>query len=106
MPFIRFPIMRSEELQVFRSILLQACSEFKLFEGVMEWAQRRGSCPKGLDELAELLPFIRFPIMLSEELQVFKMLARRLLKFAPMSAGAMSPTRCSVLTRRTVQSSP
>ena len=56
------------------STLSQTCSESNLFEGVIEWAQHRGSSVEAADELAELLPFIRFPVMLPEELQVLHLL--------------------------------
>lgn len=49
---------------------MQACSEFQLFEGVVDWAQQREYDGEVTDALTELLPLIRFPIMLPQELQV------------------------------------
>ena len=49
---------------------MQACTEFELFKGVIEWAQPRGVSEGASDELSELLPLIRLPVMLPQELQV------------------------------------
>jgi hypothetical protein len=53
---------------------VQACSEFELFKGIIEWSKHRGSCAEASDELTPLLPCIRFPVMLPEQLQVLTLL--------------------------------
>lgn len=49
---------------------MQACSEFELFKGIIAWAPHRGSVEDISSELTELLPLVRFPVMLPQELQV------------------------------------
>ncbi len=47
--------------------LLQACSEGSLFRACMTWAD---DTDRDCDEVEQLLPFIRFPLMTQQELQV------------------------------------
>ena len=48
-------------------ILLQACSEGSLFGACMIWVEESDS---KIDEVEQLLPLIRFPLMTQQELQV------------------------------------
>jgi len=47
--------------------LLQACSEGSLFGACMIWVEESDS---KIDEVEQLLPLIRFPLMTQQELQV------------------------------------
>lgn len=47
--------------------MLQACSEGSLFTACMAWADQPDRC---FDEVEQLLPLIRFPLMTHQELQV------------------------------------
>ena len=49
---------------------MQACSEFELFQGVVLWAKHRVSDTEVTEALNTLMPFVRFPIMLPQQLQV------------------------------------
>lgn len=50
---------------------VQACSELKLFEAVVMWADHLHCSAEELeDALPQLLPLIRFPLMAPEELEV------------------------------------
>ena len=49
---------------------MQACSEFELFQGVVLWAKHRVSDTEVTEALETLMPLIRFPIMLPQQLQV------------------------------------
>lgn len=49
---------------------VQACSEFELFRGVILWAKHRVSDTEVTEALETLMPLIRFPIMLPQQLQV------------------------------------
>lgn len=49
------------------SYVLQACSEGSLFRACMTWAEGVG---RNFDEVEQLLPLIRFPLMTQQELQV------------------------------------
>ena len=46
---------------------LQACSEGSLFAACMTWAQQPD---RNFDEVEQLLPLIRYPLMTHQELQV------------------------------------
>ena len=48
-------------------VLLQACSEGSLFGACMIWVDESDS---KVDEVEQLLPLIRFPLMTQQELQV------------------------------------
>lgn len=48
--------------------VLQACSEGSLFGACMIWA---GESDKKIDDVEQLLPLIRFPLMTQQELQVY-----------------------------------
>ena len=48
--------------------MLQACSEGSLFGACMIWAEQSD---KKIDEVEQLLPLIRFPLMTQQELQVY-----------------------------------
>ena len=48
--------------------VLQACSEGSLFGACMIWAEESD---KKIEEVEQLLPLIRFPLMTQQELQVY-----------------------------------
>ena len=75
------------------SYVLQACSEGSLFRACMTWAEGVG---RNFDEVEQLLPLIRFPLMTQQELQVITLHSKQSLSLRK-TALMMQRLPCSLL---------